>query len=293
MTLASKLTVARIVFAPIIVLIAAIGFPNWNYYAAGVFVVASLTDTLDGEIARRYNQISDFGKLIDPIADKLLTSAAMIVLIAWQKFPAWVGMILVARDVMVSAMRIMAAERELVVAARNSGKIKTLLQLTAYGAYLFKWNLAGHILLAGAVATTLWSLFDYLYANRHVCRGELLTPFVLSFADKLFTACLAFWLIGRGSMPGLLAMLLLGKDNILSGVRAMTSANGRVLKPRFSEMASFVLSSAMMIAIALGAAWGHGVGLGLSILTIISTLWCVIDTTAASRNAPTRAKRVK
>ena len=82
MTLASKFTIARIILAPMFVVLAAIGFAHWNLWAAGVFVIASLTDMIDGQIARRYNQVSDFGKLIDPIADKLLTTAAMVVLVS-------------------------------------------------------------------------------------------------------------------------------------------------------------------------------------------------------------------
>ena len=127
MTLASKFTIARIILAPLFVIIAAIGFPHWNLWAAGIFIIASLTDCIDGQIARRYNQVSDFGKLIDPIADKLLTTAAMVVIVAWGKMPSWVAMILITRDVVVNSLRVVAAERGFILAAMNSGKIKTVL----------------------------------------------------------------------------------------------------------------------------------------------------------------------
>jgi CDP-diacylglycerol--glycerol-3-phosphate 3-phosphatidyltransferase len=290
MTLASKLTVLRIVFAPVIVVIAALGFPNWNLYAAAIFIVASITDTLDGHIARKYNQISDFGKLIDPIADKLLTSAAMIVLIAWHKFPFWVGLLLITRDIMVSAMRVTAADKNLVVAARNSGKIKTLLQLCAYGAYFFNFDLIGHILLAGGLATTLWSLFDYLYANRHVMAGSLLPPYILSFIDKIIITYPAFILLASGQLPGWIAMIILGKDNIISGVRAMASAGGHPIPLRLSEMACFALSLALLILLALGQTWQSGPGLALSLLSCATAVICAADVSIQSRSKPVRVK---
>ncbi len=290
MTLASKFTMLRIIFSPLIVVIATIGFPNWNIYAAVVFIIASVTDTIDGQIARRYNQISDFGKLIDPIADKLLTSASMIVLIAWHKMLPIVGILLVARDIMVSAMRVLAADHSLVVAARNSGKIKTVLQLLAYGAYFFNLDLLGHILLAGGVLTTMWSLFDYLYANRHVFAGKLFVPFVISFIDKLFTACLLFILLYMGRMPELIAMLIMGKDNIISGIKAMSSASGNSIPNRASEMFCFVATSAFMISLLFGCTWSSGLGFVLLLVSCAAVLWCLADVGLQSNKKASRVQ---
>ncbi len=290
MTLANKFTLSRIVFAPAIVAIAAFAFPNWNYYAAVVFMLASLTDTVDGHIARRYNQVTDFGKLIDPIADKLLTSAAMIVLIGWHKFPAWIGIVLVTRDIIVSAMRITAADHQLVVAARKSGKIKTLLQLLAYGAYLFNLDIVGHVFLAAGVLTTVWSLVDYLYANEHVCRGKLLTPFVISFIDKLFTAYLLFILIGLGRMPGLVAMLIIGKDNIISGIRAMSSANGRHIPTRPSECLCFLATTVLLFTLWFGGTCWAGMGLVWFMLSAVIAVWSMVDVGLRSRKQQLRVK---
>ncbi len=290
MTLASKFTLLRIFFSPLIVVIAAFGFENWNVYAAIVFIIASVTDSVDGYIARRYNQISDFGKLIDPIADKLLTSAAMIVLIAWHKMVPIIGILLVGRDIMVSAMRILAADRNLVVAARNSGKIKTLLQLIAYGAYFFSLDILGHIFLAGALLTTMWSLVDYLGANRHVITGKLLKPFVLSFVDKLTTACLLFILVFSGKMPGLIAMLIMGKDNVISGIRAMSSAGGNSIKTRWSETLCFVSTTAFMLALLFGSIFSSGLGLLLFIASCIAIVFSLFDVFLQSNKKPSRVQ---
>ena len=290
MTLASKFTMLRIVFSPLIVAIAAIGFANWNIYAAVVFIIASITDTVDGQIARKYNQISDFGKLIDPIADKLLTSASMIVLISWHKMLPIIGIVLVARDIMVSAMRVLAADHKLVVAARNSGKIKTVLQLLAYGAYFLNLDLLGHILLAGGVLTTMWSLFDYLYANRHVITGKLFVPFVLSFADKLFTGCMLFVLLYMNRLPGLIAMLIMGKDNVISGFKAMSSTSGNSIPNRASELLCFVLTSALLVSLLFGCVWYSGIGFVLFILSCAAVLWSLVDVGLQSNKKASRVK---
>ena len=238
MTLASKFTIARIILAPLFVIIAAIGLPHWNLWAAGIFIIASLTDCIDGQIARRYNQVSDFGKLIDPIADKLLTTAAMVVIVAWGKMPSWVAMILITRDVVVNSLRVVAAERGFILAAMNSGKIKTVLQLVAYVLYLFEWQLAAHIVMGAACLTTLWSLFEYVGANRSLFgRDRTCTrSFIAGFIDKLVLSYLVFYLTGTGALPAILAMCFIGRDHVTSALRVTSAADGRTLPIRFSGL---------------------------------------------------------
>ena len=124
MTLASKIPLARVVFIPVyMVLMYLSGGQSglWMWLAFATFIVLSLTDYLDGYIARKYNQISDFGKFMDPLADKLLTLAAMTMFCQWGKFPAWALMIVLTREFAVSGLRMVAGPKGKVIAAGKSG----------------------------------------------------------------------------------------------------------------------------------------------------------------------------
>lgn len=128
MTLASKITLIRIAFIPVYMALmylsgGSIGL--WMWLALAVFIVASLTDYVDGQIARKYNQVSDFGKFLDPLADKLLVIAAMTMFCQWGKFPAWALMIVLTREFAVTGLRLVAVGKGKVIAAGWSGKVKT------------------------------------------------------------------------------------------------------------------------------------------------------------------------
>ena len=250
MTLASKFTIARIILAPLFVVLAAIGFAHWNLWAAGIFAIASLTDMIDGQIARRYNQVSDFGKLIDPIADKLLTTAAMVVLVSWGKMPCWVAMILVTRDHVVNSLRVVAAGKGFVLAAMKSGKIKTVLQLIAYVLYLLEWQWPANIVMVGACATTIWSVFEYVGANLALFKQDrdCKRAFILGFTDKLVLSYLVFYLTGTGALSAILAMCFIGRDHVTSALRVTSAADGHPLPVRISgaikgllQLVTFVL----------------------------------------------------
>lgn len=128
MTTATKFTLARVAMIP--AYLAAMYLSGgtsgtWMWVALGIFIFASLTDYIDGQIARRCNQVSDFGKFLDPLADKLLTIAAMAMFCQWNRFPAWALMIVLTREFAVSGLRMVAASKGSVIAAGWSGKIKT------------------------------------------------------------------------------------------------------------------------------------------------------------------------
>ena len=128
MTLASKITLVRVAMIPAyLVAMYLSGGTAWPWMWAGlaIFILASLTDYIDGQIARRCNQVSDFGKFLDPLADKLLTIAAMSMFCEWGRFPAWALMIVLTREFAVSGLRMVAAAKGSVIAAGWSGKIKT------------------------------------------------------------------------------------------------------------------------------------------------------------------------
>lgn len=128
MTLASKITLARVAFIPVYMVLMYLSGGQaglWMWLALAVFIVASLTDYVDGHIARKYNQVTDFGKFLDPLADKLLVIAAMAMFCQWGSFPAWALMIVLTREFAVSGLRMVAGPKGKVIAAAWSGKLKT------------------------------------------------------------------------------------------------------------------------------------------------------------------------
>lgn len=170
MNLANKLTILRIFLVPIFLFIIAIGVPYGNYIATAIFIIAALTDTLDGHYARSRNQITKFGKFMDPLADKLIVTAALVSLVEMGKLSAWVVMVIVAREFAITGLRAIAAGEGVIIAASNWGKFKTVTQIIAIVAALIDLPFYG-ILVGIAVIITIISGADYLYKNR-----KLLNP---------------------------------------------------------------------------------------------------------------------
>ena len=170
MTTASKITLVRIAFIPVFIALMYLsgGETNlWMWISLGVFVVASLTDYVDGYIARRYNQVSDFGKFLDPLADKLLTIAAMVMFCEWGKFPAWALMIVLTREFAVTGLRLVAVGKGVVIAAGQSGKLKTastmigLCVMMGFPALeILRW-----VIISVIVITTVYSGIEYFIKN--------------------------------------------------------------------------------------------------------------------------------
>jgi CDP-diacylglycerol---glycerol-3-phosphate 3-phosphatidyltransferase len=177
MSLADQLTVARAVSVPFVVALFAISFANHDYWATGVFIAAMTTDWFDGQLARRSGQVSSLGSLLDPVADKLLVMATLIVLIDQGVFPAWMVAAIVARELLISGLRQAAVERGVVIAARDLGKLKTWSQaiaaaiggLAAAGAW--RDDVAWWALVV-ALALTWISGLDYARAAPRVLRGR-------------------------------------------------------------------------------------------------------------------------
>lgn len=199
MNLANKLTVFRIILVPIILIIPLLniheqlwGVPLTYLIIDAIFVIASLTDKLDGYIARSRNQITTFGKFLDPIADKILVIVAMLILVEGDKLPAWIPAIVVIREFIVSGYRLIAVEKSgKVIAASIWGKIKTASQMVgltiafldpnAFGA-IFSGNLTGialgvnlvtTVLLSISVIATIFSGIDYLKGSKELFKGEM------------------------------------------------------------------------------------------------------------------------
>jgi CDP-diacylglycerol--glycerol-3-phosphate 3-phosphatidyltransferase len=162
------LTVLRIVAVPVIVVALLDETPNGDALAAAVFALAAITDGLDGYIARRRREVTTFGKLMDPLADKLLVVAALIALVSLDRLAAWVAMIIIARELAVTGLRSLAAERGVVIPASWLGKVKTALQVAAIVALII-WNptpVAVDVLVYVAVAATVISGADYFFGLR-------------------------------------------------------------------------------------------------------------------------------
>lgn len=161
MNLANKLTIIRIFLVPIfLIFIAAKGIPYGTFIATFIFILASLTDKLDGYIARSRNQITNFGKFMDPLADKLLVTSALISLVELQVVPGWAAIIIIAREFAVSGLRTIAASEGKVIAASWWGKIKTVIQIVAIVLLLLQVNITTSTYLTSLVeSSNIWNWF--------------------------------------------------------------------------------------------------------------------------------------
>ncbi len=190
MNLANKITLMRVILVPVfIVLIMASQIPGLkglvengtlsqvvlNWCALGVFIIASVTDFLDGFIARKYNMVSNFGKFMDPLADKLLVCSALICLLALGRMNVFLVLVIIARDFIISGFRLVASDKGVVIAANMWGKIKTTMQMVMIGFMIPDWD-AVHwicVILSWVVLfLTVYSLADYLIRNRQVLKDE-------------------------------------------------------------------------------------------------------------------------
>ena len=169
LNLPNKLTLLRMALVPVYLVLLAAGH---NWIAVVVFAAASLTDMLDGQIARRRGLVTNFGKFMDPIADKLLTHTAFVMLCAMGRLHAVPCILFIAREFVVSGLRLVAVEQGHVIAAGMSGKIKTVLQMILVIALtVFETGLLCDLLAMAAAAMTLYSMVEYVWQNRAVLGG--------------------------------------------------------------------------------------------------------------------------
>jgi len=160
--LANKITFARIILIPVFVVFLLSRVPYGSWLAAIVFSLAALSDGLDGYIARAHNQVTLFGQFLDPVADKLLISAALIALVDLERLPGWVAMVIIAREFAVSGLRLVATAKNVIMSSSSLGKMKTFFQIVALIGVILEFNLvATWILLGLALFFTLLSGVDY------------------------------------------------------------------------------------------------------------------------------------
>lgn len=176
MNLANKLTIFRVVLVPFFVLFMLCNFTEYDrYIALGIFVIATVTDKLDGTIARKYNMITTFGKFMDPIADKLLVCSALVCLTYAGEIPPWAVIIIIAREFIISGVRLVAAEGGVTIAASNWGKAKTVSQMAMIIVLLMSaegFYIVEQILLYASLVLTVVSAVDYLIKNKNVLSAK-------------------------------------------------------------------------------------------------------------------------
>ena len=170
MTTASKITLARVALIPIYLVLMYLSAGQagvWMWLALAIFIIASLTDYVDGYIARNCNQVSDFGKFLDPLADKLLTLAAMCMFCQWGKFPAWALMIVLTREFAVSGLRMVAGPKGKVIAAGKSGKFKTASTMIGLCVWMAFPGIGfiSTVVMWMIVITTVYSGVEYFIQN--------------------------------------------------------------------------------------------------------------------------------
>ncbi len=179
MNLPNRLTVLRVLLIPFFVFF--LLYPQVsgysNYIAAVIFILASLTDFADGKIARKYNLVTNFGKFMDPLADKLLVCAAMICLIETGKLAAWIVIVIISREFIISGFRLVASDNGIVIAANYWGKFKTTFQILMIIVLILDLDLPYYDILeqaltAVALALTIISLIDYVWKNKEVLKEQ-------------------------------------------------------------------------------------------------------------------------
>lgn len=191
MNIPNKITLSRIFLIPIFIILLSVPFDwgEWNigatqlpvshFVAALLFIIASTTDWVDGYYARKFNLVTNLGKFLDPLADKLLVAAALILLVEMGLAPAWVVILIISREFAVTGLRLVAAGEGIVLAASSMGKLKTVTQLVAVAALLlhnFPFSYIGFpfalIMLYVALFFTVYSGYDYFIKNWHVMRDS-------------------------------------------------------------------------------------------------------------------------
>ena len=179
MNLPNKLTVCRVALIPFFVVF--LLYPDLtkysNYIAAAIFIIASLTDYADGKIARKYNLVTNFGKFMDPLADKLLVCAAMICRVEMGKLAAWIVIVIMSREFIISGFRLVASDNGIVIAASYWGKFKTMFQMLMIIVLILDipsdaFRLLGEGLTYIALALTVISLVDYIFKNRETLKEQ-------------------------------------------------------------------------------------------------------------------------
>ncbi len=187
-TWANRVTIARMILIPVFIVVLLARLPNWGpWLAALIFTALASTDAVDGYLARSRNEVTTFGKFIDPLADKLLVTAALVALVELGKIGAWIAIIIISREFIVSGLRMVSIAEGKVIAASGWGKAKTILQIAAIVGFIVKdspvvaqylgpaadlaFQYAAWAVMGAALLLTVLSMFDYFYHARDILSG--------------------------------------------------------------------------------------------------------------------------
>lgn len=173
----NMLTTLRVIMIPFFVVFLLLDITAYdNYIALAIFIAASLTDMLDGYLARKNNQVTNFGKFMDPLADKLLVSSALICLVELDRIPCWIVIVIISREFIISGFRLVASDNGVVIAASWWGKLKTVSQMimiilliAQFGGF---FDVLGTVFIYLALVLTVISLVDYIAKNRQVLKMQ-------------------------------------------------------------------------------------------------------------------------
>lgn len=178
MNIANKITLVRLLAIPVFLIFIYIDAPWSNVIATVVFAVASISDFVDGYVARKYDLVTDFGKVIDPVADKILVASALIALVGLGRLPGWIAILMLARDFTVGAVRDLSASKGNIIPAGIWGKLKTAFQMTGVGMLTFnesflmvKWSVVGTIVIYIALILSIYS--GYVYVKEYLSSNKL------------------------------------------------------------------------------------------------------------------------
>ena len=177
MNLPNKLTIARVIMIPLFLICLYLNIGCGKYIAVGIFILASLTDLLDGKIARKYNLVTNFGKFMDPLADKLLVCSALIALVDLNRIAAWIVIIIIAREFIISGFRLVASDNGVVIAASYWGKFKTASQMVTVILLVLNiqntvFTVLGTVFIYISLVLTVVSLIDYIAKNKEVLKDQ-------------------------------------------------------------------------------------------------------------------------
>ena len=179
MNLPNKLTLLRVILVPVFIVFLMCNITGYDkWIALAVFIIASLTDLLDGKIARKYNLVTNFGKFMDPLADKLLVCSAFICFIELGKLPTWMVLIVIAREFIISGFRLVAADNGVVIAASIYGKYKTAISMIMIGFVIADianpvYQIVTQVLVLASLILTVVSLVDYIVKNKDIFKGSM------------------------------------------------------------------------------------------------------------------------
>ena len=297
MNLPNALTVSRLIAIPVLMAVMLVPFPSHDLVAAGIFAVFSVTDTLDGQIARRYGLVTELGKFLDPLADKLFVLAVLVALVQEGLIPAWVAIVIFGRELLITILRSVAVGQGRMISASSLGKAKTLAQVTAIlliilgRPYPFLEPYANAV-LAVALVVTIYSGFDYLWKFRHVLLGnaprqvvvlpvggggptasDVVHPLARELGDKLAAAGLTISL-AESCTGGLVAKLMTDLPGSSAYFRGGIVAYSNEVKRSQLGVAAALLtehgavSSEVALAMAEGARNSLGTDLALSVTGI-------------------------